>query len=190
MRIIGLDFRLKDVSEIKGIAKCLINFDFGNFESCSYNCNNNQSGGLFSVSVVADDTNSMMIGNLVITVISTKKLFEVLCDGSCEVDFVSGLNLAQKTTTDTLFPTMFNVLGTQTVEIDMFYRNKGPTRIKAGKVKIIVSVIDLSNISESPKPHIHCKLDKDNPPNITAYELYILMCFFCLTHCFLQWRKT
>lgn len=162
MRIIGLDFRLIDVSEIKGITECTVNFEFGSFESCSYNCSNNQSGGLMSVSILDDDVDiqSLLCGSLTITVISRKKLFDVLCDGSCFVDMNNIHDSSQPSPFGSLFPMNFNTLRSGKVKLNMLYRNKGPTRIKAGTVEIMISIVDLSDLSHEPlESHVHCKLN-------------------------------
>lgn len=175
--IIGLDFRLTDVSEIKGIAKCLLNFEFGDFESCSFNCSTNQSGGLLSVSILNDDIDvqSLLNGSFTVTVISQKKSFDVLCEGTTFVDLTTTSESLQLNPFVNLSSMNFGLLGVNKVKLDMLYRNKGPTRIKAGAIEIVISILDLSQLSHDPlESHLHCALsDKSDSVNVKSVLLSI-----------------
>ena len=141
----GLDICIVDIGSIKGISNCIVNFDYGNFESCQFNARNSLSGGVFSVIDIGQesiDINELLQGDLVVTVVSTKKGFEVLCDGATKVSLVN--TEREDSRCNRVLPSLFQTRGFCSVALDLFYRNKGPTRIKAGSVSVELRLYSLS----------------------------------------------
>ncbi len=155
----GVDFRIVDIKQIKGISNCHIIFDFGHFERCTFVNNAESCGGVFGIikPPLDFDTKRLLTGEFKIVVLSPKKQFEVLCDGSHDVVLTSMQSDCPLFIEASLKHT-FNVVGQQTVSMELFYRNKGPIRIKAGIVQIMISIVDLSSTSGAPltAEHVPC----------------------------------
>lgn len=147
MKILGFDLRIIDVAQIKGISKCHINIDFGCFESFNYSVNDNLEGGVFNVVQLPVDVDmqKVLAGEFKMTVISAKKSFVALCDGHQHIDMTI-VNGDHSQFLANSLKHLFTVLGQTLVSLDLFYFNKGPTRIKAGTVKVLISIIDLAKM--------------------------------------------
>lgn len=149
----GLDISIVDIGSIKGISNCIINFDYGNFESCQFNARNSLNGGVFSVVDTGHETislNEFLHGELVLTVVSAVRGFDVLCDGKCVVNMTLETTASQLS--ERVIPHFFRLKGHSSQTVDLFYRNKGPTRIKAGSVRIELMFYELSGSERNNSP--------------------------------------